>query len=509
MLARAFAREREHAVRLAIGASRFQVVRGMLSESLLLSIGGGLLGLLLAVWSVDLLVAMAPAWLPRLDGVQLTWPVLVFAGALCLVSAFACGLVPALHAGRVSHAEALNLSRTTGAPRIRSHTLQGLVVAEVALALVLLAEAGLLLRSFANLLDWAPGFDRSHVAAVQLFVSPGKYPRGDLAVEAFERAAEAVRSLPVVAAVGAGSAVPLRGGDGEEEFTVEGRLDPGPGRRPSVAWFDVDPEYFRALGIPLLRGRHITAMDRRGTTPVALVNETMARRTWPGDDPIGKRLRMLEHDATLQIVGVVGDVLPFRPDEAPRAQIHWPIAQFPRWAVQLVVRTTGDPAAAASAIRARLEEIDPDMRIGRITTMDELVDNQMTNPRFAAMLSAIFGAIALAIASVGVYGIMSFTVAQRTREIGIRMAMGADGSAILVRTLRQGLLLAGCGVAMGLAAALALTRLLGSMLVDLAPTDPTTFVGVSILLIGVAAAACYVPARRAARLDPMAVLRAE
>jgi predicted permease len=276
-----------------------------------------------------------------------------------------------------------------------------------------------------------------------------------------------------------------------------------------VSWFDVDPGYFQTLGIPLVRGRHFTTRDRAGAPPVAIINDTMARRYWPDESPIGQRVSLRLHEATVEIVGVVRDVQPFRPDERPGAQIYWPFAQFPRWAVQIVARTSGDPGQSGPAIRARLEHLDPDMQLGAVQTIDDLVDHQLRNPRFIATLAVLFSAIALATAAVGIYGVVSFAVGQRTREIGIRMAVGADRSGILRWVLARGLVLTACGVAVGLAGALALSRLLRSLLVNLAPTDAATFAGASMLLLLVALAACYIPARRATQVDPLVVLRSE
>lgn len=509
MLARAFAREKELAVRMALGADRARMIQAQLSESLLLSLAGGAGGVLLALWAVDLFVRLAPAWFPRLDGVQVNAPVLGFTLLLSILTGLACGLVPALHSGGLNLYEALKATHASGGLRRAPRTRNSLVVTEMALALLLLVGAGLLIRSFANLLDWRPGFDRRNLVKIQVFSSPGKYPRAEQVADLFRRAAEEVGALPSVVSVGEGSAVPLAGGDGEEEFIIEAKADPGPGRRPSAAWFDVDPGYFRTLGIPLLQGRCFTLQDRAGAPPVAIINDTMARRWWPDGSPIGQHLHLRLHETTVEIVGVVGDVQPFRPDERPGPQIYWPFAQFPRWAVQIVARTTGDPARSGPAIRARLQQLDPDMDLGRIQTFDELVDQQLRNPRFIATLALIFSVIALATAAVGIYGVVSFAVGQRTREIGIRMAIGAGRSEIVRSVLGQGLLLAACGEAAGLAGALALTRLLKSLLVNLAPTDAATFAGVSAVLLLVALAACYVPARRATRVDPMVVLRSE
>ena len=509
MLARSFTQEKEHAVRLALGANRLQLVRAMLSESLLLSLSGGLAGAIFALWAVDLFVGLAPAWFPRLEEVRISIPVLGFTLLLSLLTSFASGLIPALHASDVNLQQALKTGRAAG-ERVRGLRLRNaLVVTEVAMALLLLVGAGLLIRSFANLMDWRPGFARENLLVAPLFSSPGKYPVTAQVVDLFGRAAQEVQALPNVVSVGAGSAVPLFGGDGEEEFTIEGRPVPAAGARPSVAWFDADANYFQTLQIPLIRGRYFTPQDRKGAPGVAIINETMARRYWPGGDPIGQHLRMLMHQETVEVVGVVRDVRPFRPDESPKAQIYWPFPQFPRWAVQLVVRTSGDPAEAGPAIRASIARVDPDIEVGRLRTMDELVGSELTNPRFNMTLSAIFAAMALAMAALGVYGVMSFAVAQRRREIGIRLAIGARREEILRLVVGKGLALAGWGVAFGFVGALALTRLLKSLLVDLAPTDPLTFAGTSILLVIVAIAACYIPARRATTVDPTVVLRCE
>jgi len=509
MLARSFTQEKEHAVRLALGANRRQLVSAVLSESLLLSLAGGLAGSLFAMWAVDLFVGLAPEWFPRLEGVRVSIPVLGFTLLLSLLTSLAFGLVPALHSSDLNLQEALKTGGAAG-ERVRGLRLRNaLVVTEMALALLLLVGAGLLIRSFANLLDWRPGFEREHLLIVPLFSSPGKYPDSAQVVDLFGRAAQEVQALPNVVSVGAGSAVPLFGGDGEEEFLIEGRPAPGAGARPSVAWFDVDPKYFQTLQLPLVRGRYFTPQDRPGAPLVAIVNETMAHRYWPDGNPIGQHVKLLMHKETVEVVGVVRDVRPFRPDESPKPQIYWPFPQFPRWAVQLVVRTAGEPAGVGPAIRASIARLDPDIELGHLRTMDELVGSQLTNPRFNMTLSTIFAAIALAMAALGVYGVMSFAVAQRKREIGIRMAIGARRQEILRLVVGKGLALAGWGVALGLGGALVLTRLLKSLLVSLAPTDPFTFVATSIVLGVVAIAACYVPARRATSVDPTVVLRCE
>ena len=509
LLVSSLAQERSHALRLALGATRARLMRAQLAECLLLSLTGGALGVLIALWAVDLFLKLAPDWFPRVDGVHVNLPVLCFTTLLCLLTSLACAVAPALHATGVNLQAALGAGRSASERRVGLRTRNILVVTEIALALVLLVGAGLLIRTFANLADWQPGFDRDNLVIVQLFSSPGKYPKPEQVADLFRRAAEEVRTLPSVVSVGEGSAVPLFGGDGTEEFYIEGRPIPAPGERQSVAWFDADPSYFRTLRVPLLRGRQFTPQDRAGSLPVAIINETMARRYWPNGDAIGKRIRMLAHQKTLTVVGVVHDVQPFRPDQYPEAQIFWPFAQLPRWAVQLVVRTSSDPNKITPAIAARLGKVDPDMEIGRFHSMNELVNAQLTNPRFSMTLAMIFAVIAVATAAVGIYGMVSFSVSQRRREIGIRMAVGARRAEILRLVMRNGITLVAWGLALGLGGALGLAGLLKSLLVGVAPDDPGTLAGVSIVLIGVVLAACYLPARRAAAVDPMEVLRHE
>ncbi len=507
-LARGASREREFAVRLALGAGRPRLARQLLAESLLYAIGGGAVGALGAYWAVDFFSALAPGWFPRLDAVRLDGRVFLFTAAVSALTSVLFGLAPLLQAGRLNLSEALRDARSAGArgsDRVRGM----LVVAEIALACVLLVGAGLLLRSFENLLDWMPGFDRNGLVMVQVFSSPGKYPRIEPVVDLYRRAVEEVRALPSVVAAGAGSALPLFGGDGEQEFHVEGRPFPAAGQRPSVTWFDVDPHYFRTLGIPLVRGRFFTDADRGGAPNVAIINETMARRHFAGENPLGRRVHLLSSRATFEIVGVVGDVQPFRPDEAPKAEIYWPFAQGPRYAIVLFARIAGPPAGVMPAIRARLEALDPDLDIGTLRTMDDLIARELVNPRFNLILVGLFALVALAIALVGIYGVISFAVARRTREIGVRLAMGALPGDILLMVLGKGIALASLGLGIGLAGAFGVTRLLRTLLVGVAPTDPLTFAAIPLLVLLVTLLACFAPARRATRVDPLVALRCE
>jgi putative ABC transport system permease protein len=508
-LARGASREREFAVRLALGASRGRLVRQLLIESLLYALGGGALGVLLATWAVALFSALAPAWLPRLEEVRMDGVVLAFALGVSVLSSVLFGLVPALKASDLNVSETLREGRSGEGTHRGRRTRDLLVVAEVAMACVLLVGAGLLLRSFANLLDWKPGFDRNNLVLVQVFASPGKYPEIQPVVNLFRQSVEELRALPGVVSAGAGSAGPLFGGDGEQEFYIEGRPLPAPDEKPVAAWYDVDPNYFQALGIRLVKGRLFTTADTRDTPLVAVINEAFARRFFPGADPAGQRVHMTAHKATFEIVGVVGDVQPFRPDRAPQPEIYWPFAQMPRWAIYFIVRTATPPATMAAAIRGRLEQLDPDMEIGRIRTLEDQVSSQLVNPQFNLSIVGLFAGLALAIAMVGVYSVLSFSIVRRAHEFGVRMALGAGRMDIFRLVVRRGFTLAVAGLAAGLLAAWGLTRLLTRLLVNVAPSDPATFLGVGAVVVVVAFLASYVPARRATRVDPIVALRHE
>jgi putative ABC transport system permease protein len=507
LLARGASREREFAVRRALGAGGGRLACHLLVEGATLALGGGVVGVLGARWAVDMIAAFAPDWVPRLEEVHFDARVLTFGLVITLGSSLLFGLVPALQASRVDLSRSLRDSGSAGRPgAVKAR--EFLVITETALACVLLVSAGLLVRSFGNLLDWKPGFDPRNLVVVPLFSSPGKYASAAPVVDLYRRGVEEIASLPFVVSAGAGSAVPLFGGDGSQEFALEGRDEP-PGRRPVAFWYDVDPDYFRTLGIPLLRGRLLAAFDGRGAPSVAVINETMARRVFAEENPIGRSLRTKDRNDSLEIVGVVGDVRPFRPDEAPKPEIYWPSAQAPRYAILLIARTTGPPAASLPAIRARLEALDPDMELGTIRTMDQLIAGQLVNPRFHSMIGGALALAALLMAIVGTYGVASLSVVQRTREIGVRMALGARPRSILGMVLGRSLALTAMGLALGLAAAFASMRLMTALLVGVAPVDPATLASVAILFTLVVLAACGLPARRATRVDPMVALRHE
>lgn len=509
LLARAFSQEKERAVRLALGASRMRLLRLALADGLLLSLAGGALGILLAVWIVDLFLALAPGSFPRLDGVHVNAPVMAFTLLVSIFTGVFCGLLPGLAARDANLQDVLRAGRGSGEARSGSRTRNVLVVAEVALAFLLLVGAGLLTRSFANLLGWQPGFDTTHLVTIPAFNSQGKYPKAQQVGAAFARAADELRAVPGVVSVGAGSAGPLFGGDGDQEFQIAGRPTAPAGQRPTASWFDADYNYFQTFGIGLVRGRYFTPADRDGSPQVAIINETMARRYWPGQNPIGQRMETLLTKMNLEIVGVVRDVKPFRPDESAKAQMYWPFAQFPRWGVQFIVRTATEPSAAIPALRARLQQFDPDMDIGRMRTMEQHIDRQLVNPRFNMTLVMIFSVVALVTAAVGIYGVLAFSVVRRTQEIGVRMALGAKRGDIFRMVIGHALKLALAGLAIGLGGALWLTQFLKGLLVSITPHDPLTFSGTAALFLAIAALACYVPARRATSVDPIVVLRYE
>jgi putative ABC transport system permease protein len=509
LLAQSSSREKEFVMRAALGAGPGVLVRQVLVESLCLALMGGGLGWIVSGWATESLLAAAPANIPRLQDVRMDGPVLAFCFALSAATSLLFGLVPALQTSRPSFEGILREGRHTLEHRGGARARSLLVVAEVGMATVMLVGAGLLIRSFVNLNDWQPGFDRRNLVFVQVFCSPGKYREAEQVADLFPRMEEGLRAVPGVIAAGAASAVPLLGGDGNQEFSILGRPEPPPGQRPSVYWYDVGSQYFRTMGIPLIRGRSLTDADDGRSPSVAIVNETMARRWWPDGNPIGQRIALAASRTTVEIVGVVGDVQPFRPDRPPEPEIYWPFRQAPRWGTMFAIRTTSDPGAATQALRARLQEIEPDVDVGRFVTLEELEARELVQPRFNMLLLGLLAGLALFLASIGVYGVLSYSIAQRSHEIGVRLAFGADRNDVVRLLVAGGMRWAVGGAAAGLAASIPLMLLLRRLLVNVGPADPATLIGVAILLLIVALAACLVPALRATRADPMSALRCE
>lgn len=512
LLARAAAREKEIALRTAVGARRLRVVRQLLTESLLLSLLGSLLGLVFAWWGLRALVAISPRELVNLEGVGLDLPVLAVTLVASVATGFLFGLAPALESTRLNlNASLKEGGRGSAGQGARNRRLRGaLVVAEIALALVLSAGAGLLVKSFVRLQEVDPGFRTENVLTMSLRLPDGKYREDSQQVAFFHRAAERIRALPGVRGAGAVSYLPFYGGLGSAtRFTIEGRPAPLPGQSPSTNVRVTDSGYLGVMGIPLLRGRNFTDPESREARHVIVISETLARRYFPGEDPIGKRItvRMGAEPVPNEIIGIVGDVKFASLSEEPKATVYMPMAELPMSAMTLVIRTAGDPGEMAPTVRRVLREIDPEQPVSEVRTMEQVMAEAVGRHRFNTLLLGLFAGLATLLAAIGIFGVMSSAVTLRTREIGLRTALGAQRGQVVALILKQGLRLTLAGVGLGLAGALALTRLLAGLLFGVGSTDPATFTAIALLLTLVSAIACYIPARRAARVDPLIALR--
>jgi putative ABC transport system permease protein len=512
LLTKASGRRRELAVRLAVGASRLRLIRQLLIESLMLASLGGVLGILLANWGCKLLIAINPEKLPRIMEIQLNWYALCFTAAVTLLTGIIFGLMPALQASKLDLNESLKeggRSATGGFTGSRSRQL--LVVGEVALSLVLLIGAGLLLRSFATLIAVDPGFNPERLLTLNLTLTGTNYGTQNQQTGFYQQLLQRIEHLPGVEAVGAVNSLPLTGDAGNSGLTIEGRPPVSPNERPHPAYRVINPDYFRALGIPLQRGRAFTIGDASGSPLVAIINQSAARVFWPNEDPLGKRIRpdIVPPDQWLTIVGVVSDVRHASLNVAPQPEVYWPFLQNPDRRINLLIRTTADPLNLAGAVRSEIRAIDRALPVSNLKSMDELLSDSVAQWRFYTLLLTAFAAVALLLAIVGLYGVISYAVSQRTHEIGIRMALGASPRDVLRLIINHGLVLTLAGVGLGLAAALGLTRVLKNLLFHVSTTDPAIFVGIVLLLAGVASLACYLPARRATKVDPITALRDE
>jgi putative ABC transport system permease protein len=509
LLAQATVRRRELAMRAALGATRIRLARGLLLESLLLTFAGAVAGLLIGASSSRAVIAMVPSGVPRLDEVGLDPAVFAFVAAVAVLTTLLVGMAPALRSTRFDLSRDLAAGGRSGTSHHAARLGPALIVGQIALALVLVTGAGLLARSFVTLMRWEPGFEQAHLLTTWTLASSGQFESRAQVADFFARAEDEVRSIPGVAAVGTGSAGPLFGGDGEGHFTLDGRDTPADGARQAAYWFDIGPTYFRTLGVPILRGRDIEPTDVVGTPLVAVVNESFVRRYFANEDPVGRVVHMVEHDDDFTIVGVVRDVPPVHPGRPAPPQIFWSNRQVPRPATYFLVRVDGDPAAAGRAVRDRLRAYAPDMRVTAVRTMESWLDEELVRPRFSAFLLGTFGVLALLLSALGTYGLVAYTVAQQRKEIGVRMALGAQRGTIVRDVLVRGLRLAGIAVLIGVAGSLALTRLLATQLAGVTATDPLTFGGSVILLLASVVLACVIPARRASRVDPIESLRVE
>jgi putative ABC transport system permease protein len=507
LLARAAGRQKEMAIRAALGAGRWRVVRQLLTESLPLAISGGAAGLLLAWWGVDLLLAVAPDNLPRVYDIRLDTRVAGFTLLISLLTGVVFGLLPALQASKIDLGVTLKEGGRDAAGLLRRRLRGFLVVSEVALAFVLLIGAGLLIRSFARLTEVDPGLDPRGVLTMDIALPFAKY-RDGRSLAFFQQTLERVRSLPGVEAAAAVSSLPLSGAHASGGFAIEGR--PSPTEQTFNAWLcTISPDFFKTFRVPLIKGRLIAESDGAKAPPVVIVNESLARDYFANEDPLGKRITILGD--TREIVGVVGDVKHSALDEEAKREIYLPMAQarFPPIFMSLAVRTSGDLMQMVAAVRGQVWGVDKDIPISNIETMERLMDKSVAPRRFNLLLLGAFALVGLALAGVGLYGVMSYTVTQRTREIGVRMALGANRVDVLRLVIGEGMKLALIGALLGLGGALALTRLLKTLLFGVSATDPLTFIVIAAVLIFVALLACWIPARRAASMDPLVSLRVE
>jgi len=514
LLGRAASREREMAVRAAIGASRIRLLRQLMTESVLLSLIGGAAGLGLATWVVQGLLALSPRNLPRMEEVSIDLRMLAFTTIVAALTGIIFGLVPALKASKTNLTVSLKEGgRGVAGGTHRSRT--AIVVAEIALSLVLLIGAGLLMRSFERLTQVNPGFDPHNVLSAEMLVPRSKYNKRQLMASFYQQLLEKLKSVPGVESAAAISQLPLSGDYWGGTLTFEGVT--ANAERGNLASFEVDqraitPDYFTTMKTPLLEGRYFTDQDSSKHS-VAIVDETLAKRLWPDSSPIGHRFtfgRFPEKPTDwVEIVGVVRHIRHHRLDANVREEVYYPHAIVTFSQMTLAIRTSTDPLSIAGAVRNTVKSLDPDQPVYRMRTMDELVSGALAPARFTLLLLMIFAGVAATLAIIGIYGVVSQAVSERTHEIGVRMALGAQVSDVLMMVVGQGLKLISVGVAVGLLGAFVLTRLMSGLLYEVSATDPTTFIILAIILTGVALAACFVPARRAAQVDPMIALRYE
>ncbi len=508
LLVRAAARQKEIALRTALGAGRFRIVRQMITESVLLALIGGTLGTLLAIWGVDLLVTLSADNIPSTAQISIDATVLGFTLLISLLTGVLFGLAPALRTMNLNLTDSLKEGGRSGSEGARrNRTRSVLVVIESAVAVMLLVGAGLLVRSLIQLQNTSPGFDAHNVMTMNLTLSREKYSTPEKASSFFQELEGRVRGLPGVESVGLVTELPLSGQLNDMPFTVEGRPPVTIDQAFDADFRRVNQHYLSTLRIPLLRGRNFTEQEVRQSAKVLLISELLASQVFPNEDPLNKRLIMVMGPQPWEIIGIVGDIR----DRALETQ-PFPAMYMPTYAngrTNLVIRTKGDPTSITTAVRKEVHAIDPDQPVADVKTMEQWLETAVAAPRYRTLLLGLFALLALVLASTGIYGVMSYSVAQRTHEIGVRMALGARQLDVMKLVVRQGMGLVLIGVAVGLAGAFALTRVMSSLLFGVGAKDPVTFVVVATLLTLVALVACYVPARRATRVDPLVALRYE
>jgi len=512
LLARSISRQKEFALRAALGASRTRMIRQALTESVMLSLAGGVLGVFAATWGVHALHAFGPLNVPRLGESEINPAVLAFTFGVSLLTGVVFGLVPALQVSGRGFTQGLRESSRASASTSHKRLSGALVIGEIAISLTLLICAGLLLKSFWRLVHVAPGFQTDHVITARLSLNQPEYGGyGDPQKRAkfWQQFEEQVKALPGVEAVGATSELPLAGGHSDDLFHIPGRAY-GPSEFDDAQFRQVTPGYLSAMRIPLFEGRWLEERDNADSAEVVVVNQAFVARFFPGGDALGKRLQLIgDPEAGREIVGVVGNVTHIALSEPDWPEMYVPYAQFAPATVNVVVRAAADPMNLSSALRASVSAVDKNVTLSGVQSLDDVLGASVSQPRFSSQLLGMFAALALVLAAIGLYGLMAYSTTQRRNEIGIRMALGARREDILRLILRQGSRLALIGMGLGFVASLFLTRLLSKMLFTVGPTDPQTFLAVALLLGGVALAACLIPARRAAKVDPMIALRYE
>jgi predicted permease len=510
LLARATAREREMAIRVAVGASRARLLRQSLTESVVLAIFGAVAGTVLAIWAIDLVKSIGPQTIPRLSEVHLDSTVLIVTLLLAIGTGLIFGIVPGLSSGKVDLTESLKEGgRGSTSGRRHNRLRNALVISEVALAVVLLTGAGLLLKSFVRLQNVNPGFNPRNVLTAELSLPALRYPDKQSQVNFFSEFERRVANLPGVTKAGLTIILPMSGINSDSSFDIEGRMSddahPGPDEEVRL----VSSDYFRTLEIPLLRGRFFTNGDKLDAPPVVIINQALAQRYWPNEKAIGKRMRLPTQAGPpvwTTIVGIVGDLHHRGLDEPVKPEFYVPLAQAPYPAVILAVRSNQDPVGLTSAIRRAVQAIDPVQPIAHVRTLEQVIADSVAPRRLSVVLLTVFAGLALVLASIGIYGVMSFLVVQRTHEIGVRMALGAQRADVLRLVISHAGILIGAGAAIGLIVALLSTSVLRSALYATSTLDFTTFLLVTLTLALVAFLASYIPARRATRADPMIAL---